>query len=438
MVFMSTRPTWRNFENFKWRVVVWSLRTVTSCRSDLLTPVTPGLNRMKLNLHHFCRIRNLLSKVFGSRGKLQSRPSLWFHRRICYSSKNPFLSAPKVRKMCHTIPAAGRASQQTYRPVLQLLLLVPRIFTRRDRPLHQDGSPCCPDVCASSFRSPVAMSSQSSGNSKHPSEGKKRQKSLMKEQPATPARNNSLFRKLRQNLCLALKVVATVWWRSCCRHFVRILWATGNEKYLQSGVYLHRLSLAHDQLASAKCATPSTTKSLYWTFLSLLVVLLLVNLVTSAPLPFRLIFVWSKPRRWSYRPERSAPSWSVRPKMAFKLASTHVPHSDVLWRVHHSTREVKKLSRSIGLHGCKPSARSPLDHGRCVSSNGPHQTQDSQACTCPWSVGPRHCEQTRLSEASVSTSCAASARASTPITRRHATNGPTHNSFSADSSLTRA
>ena len=48
--------------------MVWSLRTVTSCRSDLLTPVTPHLNRVKLNVHHFCQIRNLLSLVFGAEG----------------------------------------------------------------------------------------------------------------------------------------------------------------------------------------------------------------------------------------------------------------------------------------------------------------------------------------------------------------------------------
>ena len=309
---MSTCPTWRNFENFKRRAMVWSLWPVTSCRSDLLSPVTPDLIRVKLNFYHFCRIRNLFSKVFGDQREAPIATICAISRRICCSSKNPFLPTPKVRKMCHTIGiSTDDAPSQVRRNLSTSSRIVPSCnfsFSSRasshaatDRCTRM-GLPCCPDVRASSFCSPVAMSSQSSGNSKHSSEGKKRQECLMKEQPATPARNHSLFRKLRQNLRLALKVVATVWWRSCCRHFVRILWATGHEKSLQGGVYLHRLSLTHDQLASAKCATPSTTKILYWTFLSLLVVLLLVNLLTSAPLPFRLIFVGSKPRRRSYRP----------------------------------------------------------------------------------------------------------------------------------------
>ena len=88
--------------------MVWSLRPVTSCRSDLLIPVTSGMKHVKLNLLDFCRIRNLLSSVFGSRGKLQSRPSLWFPVASVSRQRN-LCCQPRMSERCVT----RLASQQT-------------------------------------------------------------------------------------------------------------------------------------------------------------------------------------------------------------------------------------------------------------------------------------------------------------------------------------
>ena len=199
--------------------MVWSLWAVTSCRSDLLTSVTPGMNRVKLNLHHFCRIRNLFSSVFGIRGKLLSRPSMRFH--VASVTRQRTLSCQSRKsERCVT----RLASQQTTRPRKSVATCRPRPASSRpatstSRPAHlhtprQTAAPgwvsllsghlCQQFLFSSCHVEPVLWQLQA------PSEGKKRQECLMKERPATPARNNPLFRMLRKKLSLTLKVIATI------------------------------------------------------------------------------------------------------------------------------------------------------------------------------------------------------------------------------------
>ena len=186
---MSTCPTWRNFENFKWHAMVWSFRPVSSCRSDLLTPVTRGLNRMKLNLH-FCRIRNILSKMFGIRGKLQSRPSLRFHvesvTRQRTLSCQPRKSERRVTRLASQQTTLPRKSAETCRP----RPASSRPATSPSRPAHlhtprQTAAPGWVSLLSGRLCQQLSFSSchveSVLGQLQAPSEGKKRQECSCQE-----------------------------------------------------------------------------------------------------------------------------------------------------------------------------------------------------------------------------------------------------------------